>query len=215
MRLRIAAVAMATTLVSAATALAAPTTTVERTIQDCDGDNRLEWAAGEAYLALGAPAPPASGDPCNDNTGARPRLNNTASIINFLQLSDFQLADEESPARVELLDSSQRAPGLNPFSAAYRPQEAMGAQIVEAMVRQARNTTSPVTGEPLDLTVVTGDNADSQQYNETRWFIDVLDGTVGPRRHGRHRQPRPGDGPGRDRPQDRAGLRHRSRRGGL
>ena len=171
--------AMAITWACAGTAFAAPSTTVERTIQDCDGDNLLEWAPGEAYLELGAPAPPSSGEPCTDTGGIRPRLDNKASILNFLQLSDFQLADEESPARVELLDTTQRAPGLNPFSAAYRPQEAMGPQIVEAMVRQARNTTSPVTGEPLDLTILTGDNADSQQHNETRWFIDILDGTVG------------------------------------
>ncbi len=48
------------------------------------------------------------------------------------------------------------------------------------MVRQARNASSPVTGNKLDLTILTGDNADSQQYNETRWFIDMLDGTTGP-----------------------------------
>src|SRR3954464_12524551 len=46
------------------------------------------------------------------------------------------------------------------------------------MISQARNTTSPATGNPLDRTILTGDNADSQQYNETRWFIDMLDGTT-------------------------------------
>ena len=75
--------------------------------------------------------------------------------------------------------TTQRAPGLNPFSAAYRPQESLSTQIVTAMVRQARNATSPVTGRKLDLTMLTGDNADSQQFNETRWFIDMLDGTTG------------------------------------
>src|SRR3712207_1761718 len=48
------------------------------------------------------------------------------------------------------------------------------------MVRQARNAVSPVTAKQLDFTILTGDNADSQQYNETRWFIDILDGTTGP-----------------------------------
>ena len=44
------------------------------------------------------------------------------------------------------------------------------------MVRHVRDAVSPLTGKPLKLSVLTGDNADSQQYNETRWFIDVLDG---------------------------------------
>jgi metallophosphoesterase (TIGR03767 family) len=153
-----------------AVAQAAPTTTIQQTIQDLDGDNLLEYAPGEDYEVKGAAEdfrPPRQG-----------------SILNFLQLSDFQIVDEESPARVEFLDTTQRGP-FGPFSAAYRPQESLTTQVAEAMVRQARNTTSPVTGEQLDLTILTGDNADSQQYNETRWFIDILDG-------GRHVDPNSG-----------------------
>src|SRR4051794_39137560 len=157
---------------------AAPTTTVQRTIQDCDGDNVLEYTFGEEHVPFGSPSG-RQGCAREASQGEDLHLPNRASIVNFLQLSDFQTVDEESPGRVEFLDGTQRAPGLQPFSAAYRPQEALSTQVVESMIRQARNTTSPVTGNRLDLTILTGDNADSQQYNETRWFIDMLDGTTG------------------------------------
>ena len=139
-------------------------TTLERTIQDTDGDNLLEYAPGEAYTVVGAPV------------GFRPPKR--GSLLNFLQLSDFQAVDEESPARVEFLDTTQRVSGLNPFSAAYRPQESLTTQIVEAMVREVRAAKSAITGRRPGLSILTGDNADSQQYNETRWFIDILDGGV-------------------------------------
>jgi hypothetical protein len=83
----------------AAPATSVPVTTLVRTIQDVDGDNRLEFAPGEDYSVIGA-----------DQDFRPPR----ASIINFLQLSDFQMVDEESPARVEFLDQSQRGP-FTPF----------------------------------------------------------------------------------------------------
>ncbi|MEA2444638.1 MAG: hypothetical protein QOJ12_1930 [Thermoleophilales bacterium] len=159
----------------ATSATGAPRDTTVRTIQDTDGDNLLEFAPGEPHcvfsLGIGSPQDCAT----ERLTSGKPR-----SILNFLQLTDFQIVDEESPARVEAVDTTQRAPGLNPFSAAYRPQETLTTQVTEAMVRQARNTTSPVTGARLDLTMLTGDNADSQQFNETRWFVDILDGTTGP-----------------------------------
>ncbi|HET8821392.1 MAG TPA: hypothetical protein VFM57_07580, partial [Thermoleophilaceae bacterium] len=177
------------TAVVAAAAFAAPaatasTTTVERTVFDCDGDNLLEFTFGERHLPYdeASEREEEQGDePCAGALGDGDplRLPPTASILNFLQLSDFQVVDEESPARVEFVDSTQRVPALQPFSAAYRPQESLTTQITEAMVRQARNAVSPVTSAPLDLTILTGDNADSQQYNETRWFIDILDGTTG------------------------------------
>jgi 3',5'-cyclic AMP phosphodiesterase CpdA len=142
---------------------AVPADTTVRTIDDRDGDNRLEFAPGEDHLVL----------PDGESQGFRPPKG--GSILNFLQLTDFQMVDEESPARVEFLDQSQRGP-FTPFSAAYRPQESLTTQIAEAMVRAVRNAVSPVTQEKPAFTILTGDNADSQQFNETRWFIDILDG---------------------------------------
>ena len=152
-------------VLSATPLVAVPRDTTVLTIGDRDGDNHLEFMSGEDHLVL--EAPPGF------------RLRKPRSILNFLQMSDFQIIDEESPARVEFLDGSQRPTAgspSGPFASGYRPHDSLSTQIQEAMVRAARNTTSPITSARLQLTILTGDNADSQQYNETRWFIDILDG---------------------------------------
>jgi metallophosphoesterase (TIGR03767 family) len=98
------------------------------------------------------------------------------SLTYFGNLSDFQLADEESPARVELIDTG-------PFSAAIRPWESLNPQIDDAMVRQmnAFAAASPVAAgdgsfAPMDLVLGTGDLADSQQLNETEWVRTLVEG---------------------------------------
>jgi uncharacterized repeat protein (TIGR01451 family) len=105
------------------------------------------------------------------------RADRRVSLAYFSQMTDFQVADEESPARVEFLDQGP--------SAAWRPQEAMVPFMVDASVKQLNRFAgaSPVpqgngTGNAMDMALITGDQADSMQRNETKWVRDILEGDV-------------------------------------
>lgn len=103
------------------------------------------------------------------------------SLAYFGQLSDFQLADEESPSRVEFLDPPNGT--QLPFNAAWRPWEALEPQIDDAAIRQLDSFTaaSPIqqgngARRKMDFALDTGDSADSQQLNETEWVRTLLEG---------------------------------------
>ena len=81
-------------------------------------------------------------------------------------MTDTQLVDEESPARVEFVD--RIGP---PYEAAYRPHEGLMPMVLAQEVRAVRALRP-------ELVMVTGDNTDNTQRNETRWFVDALDGGV-------------------------------------
>jgi metallophosphoesterase (TIGR03767 family) len=111
------------------------------------------------------------------------RAERRRSLLYMAQLTDFQLSDEESPARVEFLD--REPSGF--ASSAWRPQEALVAHQVEYTIRQVnRFLDSPVrqgdgSRARLANAVLTGDLADNQQRNETEWVVRLLEGgTVDP-----------------------------------
>ncbi len=102
------------------------------------------------------------------------------SLVHFAHFTDIHIVDAQSPARVEFLDRfndvGQGCEGM-PFNSAYRPQEQLTLHILEAMIRRMRAIeVSPLTGEPIQSVVCTGDNIDNEQFNELRWFIDTMDG---------------------------------------
>ena len=171
---RAAALTGALALVLGASSLAAAdplgqSTTQERIVPDgAAGFDQLTTGPGEPYMVREA-----------GFGAAQPgRETRRTSIAYFGQLSDFQLADEESPARVEFSD-----PAGSPVEAAFRPWEALEPFIDDAMIRQIDSFSgaSPIpSGDgsraAMNFAIDTGDSADSQQLNETEWVRTLLEG---------------------------------------
>jgi metallophosphoesterase (TIGR03767 family) len=138
-------------------------TTLARTIVRPAGGGyrRLTEGPGQAIVVRTELGPPQPG-----------REDRRRPLAAFVQLSDLHLVDVQSPGRVELLD-----PFGQPYTAAFRPQEALSTQVASAMVSHLNGLAGgPVTGRPFDALVSTGDNIDNGQLNELEWFVRVLDG---------------------------------------
>lgn len=126
---------------------------------------RLSFAGGEAHVRRVELAPE-----------TRPSAERR-SILRFLHLTDAQIADVQSPARVEFLDRHADRRALAHLLPAHRPHESLQVHALEAMIRTARDLPqSPVTGAPVALAVSTGDVIDNQQWNELVWFLAVMGG---------------------------------------
>ena len=136
-------------------------TTLDRTIQP-DGQ-KLKYGAGEARTTRAV---------AWDSVKGKGR-----ALGGLKQLSDIHVIDEESPGRLEFFDNCS-----GDYKDSFRPQDSLTTQVGNSMLQQlGAITTGPATGTPLDAVVTTGDNIDSNQYNELRWFIDLMDGeTVTP-----------------------------------
>jgi metallophosphoesterase (TIGR03767 family) len=168
----VALAAMTTVAGAAVSDTAGQTSLTQRVLPAAPGSFRfLQLGAGEPYTVRQELA-----------TAGANRAANRTSLVYFGQLSDFQLADEESPARVEAIDPLSTPLNL-PFGAAWRPWEALEPQVDEAMIRQVNQfaAASPVADgsgshSAMDFTIDTGDSTDSQQLNEALWVRTLLEG---------------------------------------
>jgi 3',5'-cyclic AMP phosphodiesterase CpdA len=118
--------------------------TLDVTLVDRDRDGFLERGPGE---------------PLRGPRGGR-------VLATFGQLTDTQVRDEESPARVPFLDRLGA-----PLNSTFRPQEAFSTQVLDAAVRALGR-------ERPEAVVVTGDIVDSAQENELEQALAVLEGGV-------------------------------------
>ena len=115
-----------------------------------------------------------------------------SSLLYFGQLSDFQLADEESPARVELIDTGpvqRRAGARTEALHAHQSTTRWSGRSTRSRPR-ARSRPATARAAPMDFTINTGDIADSQQLNETEWVRTLAEGGRSTRAAASIRRPR-------------------------
>ena len=99
-----------------------------------------------------------------------------ARLLSFFSISDIHITDKESPAQVPYAGWSaaylEGGPGgLN--QSAYSPVMLDTTFHLDAAVKTI-NALHRAT--PFDFGLSLGDVCNSAQYNELRWFIDVMDG---------------------------------------
>jgi metallophosphoesterase (TIGR03768 family) len=99
---------------------------------------------------------------------------NAAQLLSFFTITDVHITDKESPAQ-PLYPGWIAEYGPNYNTSAYSPVVLATTQVLDAAV-QTINAVHKRT--PLDFGIALGDACNNTQYNELRWYIDVIDGKV-------------------------------------
>ncbi len=98
---------------------------------------------------------------------------NAARLLSFFAITDIHITDKESPAQP--LYSGWSAPFAAPrlLVTCYSPVILSTTQVLDAAIQTVNALHKR---SPFDFGISLGDNINNTQYNELRWFIDVLDG---------------------------------------
>ena len=98
-----------------------------------------------------------------------------ARLLSWFAITDVHITDKESPAQPLYFGWSAPWGAPSNDGSAYSPVVISGPQMLDAAI-QTVNALHRKT--PFDFGISLGDDADNTQYNELRWFIDVMDGKV-------------------------------------
>ncbi len=119
-------------------------------------------------------------EPYDKRTGLAPGYTNAANaarLLSFFAMTDIHLTDKESPAQPIYpgwtAPYGRTSAGL--FVSSYSPIILSTTHVLDAAI-QTMNALHKKT--PFDFGISLGDDINNCQYNELRWFIDVLDGKV-------------------------------------
>lgn len=104
--------------------------------------------------------------PANYNSAS---VTNTARLLSFFAMTDIHISDKESPTQCIYFGYQ----GGN--SSAYSAIKLYTTQVLDAAVQTVNALHKKNT---FDFGISLGDDCDNNQYNELRWFVDVLDGKV-------------------------------------
>ncbi len=101
-----------------------------------------------------------------------PGATNAAKLLTFFCFSDIHITDKECPSQ-SIITSYQSETGDNGNSSTYSPVMLRTTQVLDAAVKTANDLNRLMS---FDFGMSLGDDCNSSQYNELRWFMDVMDG---------------------------------------
>ena len=95
-------------------------------------------------------------------------------LLSFFTLSDIHITDKEAPN--QLIYLGLLAEQVTPTAASiYSPGMMCTTHVLDAAIQTINALHAK---KPMDFGLSLGDVCNSSQYNELRWYIDVLDGQV-------------------------------------
>ncbi len=110
-----------------------------------------------------------------------PSANTPAKLLKFFAISDIHITDKESPSQLiymqpanifgDILHTNLEANATS----VYSPTMLYTTHVLDAAIQTVNVLHKQ---NPIDFGISLGDTCNSTQYNELRWYIDVLDGKV-------------------------------------
>jgi len=96
----------------------------------------------------------------------------TAKLLRFFDFTDIHITDKETPTQAIYFGY------MGGLSSGYSPVMLSTTHVLDAAVQTINALHKE---DPFDFGISLGDAANNEQYNEIRWYIDVLDGkTINP-----------------------------------
>jgi metallophosphoesterase (TIGR03768 family) len=133
------------------------------------------WHTGPGTNYSNDPAKAQSHDKRAELAPAYMNAPNAADLLSFFSISDIHITDKESPAQA-IYPGWSAPPGSPPLmNSSYSPIILSTTQVLDAAIQTVNALHKK---SPFDFGISLGDNVNNSQYNELRWFIDVLDGKV-------------------------------------
>jgi len=138
-------------------------------------------ASGYGVFEDGGPLSAVLRSDIMSSTYALPVENKQTRLVKFFSISDIHITDKESPSQLIYMQPANITGDEHGMSleaqatSAYSPTMLYTTQVLDAAIQTVNALHKK---DPIDFGISLGDTCNSTQYNETRWYIDVIDGQV-------------------------------------